>query len=73
MVITLQSIQGLVLRLQHTHLQLNSMPDQLETALLSRQEQTEIVATKLPELLSSRNESNHPEYYAFYSQQSKEI
>lgn len=38
------------------------MPDQLETVLLSRQEQTQIVTTILPELLSSRNESTHLEY-----------
>lgn len=42
------------------------MPDQLETVLLRRQEQTQIVTTLLPELLSSRNESNHLECNVFY-------
>lgn len=47
------------------------MPDQLETVLLSRQEQTQIVTTLLPELLSSRNKSSHLEYNMFYYQQPK--
>jgi len=45
------------------------MPDQLETVLLSRQEQTQIVTTLLPELLSSKNESSHPEFNVFYYHQ----
>lgn len=49
------------------------MPDQLETVLLSRQEQTQIVTTLLPELLSSRNENSHLEYNIFYYQQPKKF
>lgn len=49
------------------------MPDQLETVLLSRQEQTQIVTTLLPELLSSRNESSHLESDIFDYQQPKKF